>query len=521
MTYLTKYLLLLLIAWTIPVLATQHALVVGINQYKHVNKFKQLKNLEGAVNDAKLLRNALHAAQVQLPETRVLLDAKATRSAFLNAWQDMLKQAKPGDTLIVTFSGHGGQQPDTKPLDEKDNKDETLMFHDFDPNHPSQGRITDDELRGHLNKAADYNILFVVDACHSGGLRRLMVAKPLGRVRSGGFWNLETLPLPTLSTESDEDKFPEHVTMITAVESDSLLVREEKLLDNKWHGALSWYFAKALYGEADGDNNGHLERNELERFLTEKIRTKTNNWQIPKLLPRADTKSVLSLPKATFEPPPLKPKIADIAIIVENTRVPNGLKHVRHVNQSLAFDLRFVGKNQQVEVFNNTGDKVITTLPSDALNFWQRLIEKERLLKILETQFDMRLKPIKITLRDGNKSYKEGEVQQFSIAPNDPKLNALTLFNLAGNGKLQFLYPLIQYEDPQIVEQFPYKLPPMKVRPPFGGDDLVAVLCKQPAIGLHTLLIKAQPNIPKPKQILSQLRGNTCQVGQYAFFSSE
>jgi hypothetical protein len=522
MTYLTKFLLLLLLAWTIPVLATQHALVVGINQYKYANKFKQLKNLEGAVNDAKLLRNALQAAQVQLPETRVLLDAKATRSAFLNAWEDMLKQAKPGDTLIVAFSGHGGQQPDTAPLDEKDNKDETLMFHDFNPNHASQGRITDDELRGLLNKAAPYNILLIVDACHSGGLKRSMAAKPLGQIRSGGFWNL-TLSLPTLSTESDEDKFPEHVTMITAVDKDILVVREEKLLDNKWHGALSWYFAKALYGEADGNKNQHLERDELERFLTEKVRTKTNHWQIPKLLPRADTKSVLSLPKATFEPPPLKPKVADIAIIVENTHVPSSLKHVRYVNQSLAFDLRFVGKNQQVEVFNNTGDKVITTLPSDALNLWQRLINKERLLKILETQFDMRLKPVKITLHEGDKLHQKGEVRNFSIAPSDTRLNALTLFNLAGNGKLQFLYPLIRYKDPQIVKQFPYKLPPMKVTSPFGGDDLVAVLCKQPAIGLHTILAKSHKKfvLPTPKAILSELRGNTCQVGQYAFFSSE
>ncbi|RKZ73517.1 MAG: hypothetical protein DRQ57_14155, partial [Gammaproteobacteria bacterium] len=516
MTYFTRFLPLLLLAWTIPVLAAQHALVVGINQYKHANELKKLTNLEGAVNDAKLLRDALHDAQVQLPERRVLLDAKATRFAFIDAWKDMLEQAKPGDTLIVTFAGHGGQQPDTKPLDDEiDNKDETLMFHDFNPNHPNQGRITDDELRGLLNRAGFYNILLIVDACHSSGLKRSMAAKPLGRVRSGGFWNL-TLPLPTLPTESDEDRFPEHVTMITAVDNDILQVREEKLLDNKWHGALSWYFAEALHGKADGNKNGYLERNELERFLTEKVRTKTNNLQIPKLLPRSDTKSVVSLPKATFEPPPLKPKVADIAIIVENARVPSGLKNVRYVNQFQTFDLRFVGKNRYTEVFNNTGDKVITTLPSDALNLWQRVIDKERLLKILETQFDMRLKPIKITLHDGDKSYKEGEVQQFSIAPSDTNLNALTLFNLAGNGELQFLYPLIQYKDTLIVKQFPYKLPSMEVTLPFGGDDLIVVLCKKPAKGLHTLLKKNQPNIPAPEKILKQLRGNTCQVGQYA-----
>ncbi len=90
MTYFTKIFPLLLLAWNIPVLATQHALVVGINQYKHTNELKKLTNLKGAVNDAKLLRDALREAQVQLPERRVLLDANATRSAFLRAWRDML-----------------------------------------------------------------------------------------------------------------------------------------------------------------------------------------------------------------------------------------------------------------------------------------------------------------------------------------------------------------------------------------------------------------------------------------------
>ncbi|KHD05081.1 hypothetical protein PN36_30815 [Candidatus Thiomargarita nelsonii] len=72
---------------------------------------------------------------------------------------------------------------------------------------------------------------------------------------------------------------------------------------------------------------------------------------------------------------------------------PAGLKHIRHVKQ--AFDLRFVKKAQQIEVFNQTGDK-ITTLSER--NAWQPVINKARLLKTLATQFDMRLKPIRIHL---------------------------------------------------------------------------------------------------------------------------
>jgi len=418
----------------------------------------------------------------------------------VRAWQDMLKQAEPGDTLILSFSGHGGQQSDTPPLDEKDGKDETLIFHDFDPRQPTQGRITDDELYGMFKEASAYQILFVADSCHSSGMVRSM-KKPSGRFRNGGgFWNIKpSAPpsLPILPTQGDESNKPlSHVTLITAVNSDSLKV-SETTINNKQHGALSWFFAKALSGQADGNRNGFLERSELDDFLQEKIRDKMNNLQEPKLRPRADMQPVIKLP---YQLQPQRPNISKVAIVVENTSAPRGLNPVHFVNANQTFDLRFMGQGEQTDVFNNTGDKV-TTLPSFALKPWQNLINKERLLKVLETQFDMHLNPIQITLREGDGLHKKGEKLHFSIAPGDKMegLKALTLFNLAGNGELQFLYPITEYGNPLNVQHFPYTPPRITVTPPFGGDDLVAVLCKKPAKGLHRLLKKTQPNIPEPE----------------------
>ena len=127
------------------------------------------------------------------------------------------------------------------------------------------------------------------------------------------------------------------------------------------------------------------------------------------MLPRADREVVVTLPSgSTFAPPPTQPNISDIAIVVENASAPS-LKHVRLFNLRQAFDLRFVGTNRGTEVFNNTGDK-ITTLSSNAPNHWQRVVDKERLLRALETQFDMRLKPIRIDLREGDKLHKKGPI---------------------------------------------------------------------------------------------------------------
>ncbi|HEC83650.1 MAG: hypothetical protein DRR08_10425 [Candidatus Parabeggiatoa sp. nov. 2] len=43
------------------------------------------------------------------------------------------------------------------------------------------------------------------------------------------------------------------------------------------------------------------------------------------------------------------------------------------------------------------------------------------------------------------------------------------------------MYPLQWRNHSPIIRQFPYRLPPNGVVPPFGGDNLVAVLCTRVA----------------------------------------
>jgi hypothetical protein len=487
---------------------SQHALVIGIDHYQHPD----IMTLRGAVNDAKLLRDALRQAGVKLPDDRILLNAQATRNAFIKAWRNMLKQAQPGDTLILTFAGHGGQEPDKAPRGEKDNKDENLIFQDF--NGTSGGRITDDELYGLFKQASNYKILAVIDACHSSGMVRSNILS-ITRLsfRTAGFFNIQADRSTTLP-KSDEGEHHSHVTLLTAVNKDKLQV-PETVLNKKYHGALSWFFAQAISGKADGNQNGYLERDELERFLTQKVSTQMKQLQKPKLLPQSDKVSVFKL-APTPQPPKPSPLIPDIAIAVENGKAPADLKHVQHVKQ--AFDLRFVRKARQTEVFNQTGDKITTLSRTDA---WQPIIDKVRLLETLATQFDMRLKPIRIHLREGDKLHQKGTFLHFTISPGDhsENLKALTLFGLGAKGELQFLYPIIEYNDSLLVYRYPYSLPPITVGPSLGEENLVVVLCPTPAKGLHALLLRVQPKLPAPEQLLPHLRD--CQVGQYAVFSGE
>jgi len=498
----------------------QHALVIGINKYQYASP--NLTNLKGAVNDARLLRDTLRQVGISLPDEQVLLNGDATVAAFQNAWQNLLTKAKPGDTLILTYSGHGGQQTDTYPLGERDNRDESLLFHDFNPHQPTQGRITDDELYGLLKKASDYNIVLLVDACHSSGMVR-SEAKPSGSIRFGGFWEIQpevpSPPVPNEQRLQEDDNQPlPHVTLITAVEYDKFLV-SETTINGQWHGALSWYFAQALKGNADGNQNGLLERTELARFLGEKVHHEMNYMQTPKLVPTQEMSVIRLLQSQLVSESPSSPNnIPNITVFVENASAPSSLKYVRFAKSPQAVDLRFIVNNQETDLFNNTGDKV-ATLRSNSKH-WQPVINKARLLKALAMQFDMRLKPINIRLREGDGLHKGGKTLHIDIKPGDQRLNALTLFNLAGNGKLQLLYPLSYHN--KVVRAFPYTYK-VKVAPPYGGEHLIAVLCEKPATDLHKLLADSEPKIPEPEKILAQLHkdDNRCQVGQHAFFSSE
>jgi metacaspase-1 len=94
----------------------------------------------------------------------VLLTKKATRAAMLAAMRSAAKALKAGDLFLMTYSGHGGQVPDTNG-DERDRKDETWCLFD--------GQLIDDELYFELSKfGAGVRVLVLSDSCHSGSVTR-------------------------------------------------------------------------------------------------------------------------------------------------------------------------------------------------------------------------------------------------------------------------------------------------------------------------------------------------------------
>ena len=159
--------------------STLRALVVGIDHYRDFEgEDGALQNLGGAVNDARDIAGTLRGMGIS--DLTVLENRQATRESMTSAWDELLERSVPGDTVLFTFAGHGGQETEKFKGTETDGKDEVLLLGGFRTKGPgSRERIFDNELFAWFQKAGKggVRVIFVADSCHSGTLTRSIDAR--------------------------------------------------------------------------------------------------------------------------------------------------------------------------------------------------------------------------------------------------------------------------------------------------------------------------------------------------------
>ncbi len=146
---------------------SKKALCIGINNYPGTHM-----DLSGCVNDANDWSQALQARGYGVT---TLLDAQATKAAMAQAMSSLIGGGASGDSLVITFSGHGTYQPDADG-DEVDGLDEALCPHDI---QTGGGALTDDEIRVIFGaRKPGVRVLFIADSCHSGTVNRAAPSEP-------------------------------------------------------------------------------------------------------------------------------------------------------------------------------------------------------------------------------------------------------------------------------------------------------------------------------------------------------
>ncbi|MDD3355240.1 caspase family protein [Zoogloea sp.] len=136
------------------------AICIGINDYPGTQN-----DLSGCVNDANDWAAALSARGFTV--TR-LIDAQATRNAMVSAMSSLISGAARGDTVAITYSGHGTWVPDRNG-DESDGRDEGLCPWDIGS---GQVLLDDDIAQIFARRAAGVRVLLISDSCHSGSVTR-------------------------------------------------------------------------------------------------------------------------------------------------------------------------------------------------------------------------------------------------------------------------------------------------------------------------------------------------------------
>lgn len=116
---------------------------------------------------------------IEEADVRTLLGREATHAGFSEGMKWLAAQARPQDSAIIYFNGHGASVPDQPPLEEVDKRDEAFVLYHSDNKRYSWREalnkkfiMLDDEFNVLMKKIpARYKVL-IADSCHSGTLSK-------------------------------------------------------------------------------------------------------------------------------------------------------------------------------------------------------------------------------------------------------------------------------------------------------------------------------------------------------------
>ena len=501
-------------------LAEVRALVIGIDAYQHGSPLK------GAVSDAQDVAQALR--QLGVTDLTLRLNQEVTRDRLAQDWVELLARSQSGDTLVLTYAGHGSQEPERVEGNEQDGKDEVLLLAGFSDTGPgTRERLVDDELYQWFREANDrgLELLFVADACHSGTLTRGVDPRAGGgRVRYSAYTITDDeldLPIPTPAAGGSGGEDLPRLTFLAAGQENQK-VPEVDLLDTQGHpsprGALSWAFARALEGQADQDSDARLTRDEINRFVRANVRAIAEARQTPNLLPMGDEgRVVLPVSAATTRSTTLAhwPE-ARVRILASDERsaaaLAEELTGISRVAEGEDADLILDLRARQA--ISGQGDVLARDLVRPAL---QTLIDKWRGLEKLKFERLGDRLTMRVLPNDG--THRQGEEMAFEI--DDIRLPYLVFFSLSGDGTLNFHYPLP--DDPETLPPGQPVKVAFKVTPPFGADHIIAVASDQ-SLGELTALLRSLDGKPAPRPaveaVIAAIRQGRRQLGLQGLYTA-
>ena len=187
--------------------AEKYSLLVGINDYapKQEDGKRGEGDLSGCENDVRTMKTILSKAgfKSDAAHQKVILSTAATGQAIVDGLVWLINSAKPEDTVVFYYSGHGTYSLDSRSQnkDEQDGYDEAICPTD----DKTGGIILDDDIQLATSMMKSKNITLIFDCCFSGGTNRIDAKDPrtvdpfrLTGVRNRKRSNVEAATVPLL-----------------------------------------------------------------------------------------------------------------------------------------------------------------------------------------------------------------------------------------------------------------------------------------------------------------------------------
>jgi hypothetical protein len=224
--------------------AETHALLIGVDAYASPKHPK----LRAAVADADDLLHVLRARGVS--DAQALTNEQATREGFEQAWSDLTKRAKSGDTIIVTFAGLGTRVPEVGPERRSPGGwNNGFILYPYDEKAQPQQILLDVDLYDLFKAQSDrgVKIFWLVDASHAGAggccdLDLIIAKKPV-RFETYDIVAAPPPPTPPASTFHPRPPIP---GLVAFSATDERFPVEEVPINGELRGALSWSVARAF-----------------------------------------------------------------------------------------------------------------------------------------------------------------------------------------------------------------------------------------------------------------------------------
>jgi uncharacterized caspase-like protein len=522
------------------------ALVIGVDDYQHVRKLK------GATADARDIASTLKAMGVS--DVTTLINDQVDRSSVLREVSALVERTKTNDLIFMSIAGHGTQEPERVKGSEPDGMQDVFLLTGFEPAAAgSQQRILGSEFN-HFIKQFELRgakVIFIADTCHGGGMAREI--DPRAEEMSFRQVPPYTLLVDTLQPVSDSNDPRseldlDHTAFLAAVDRSTKAPEVRIPGVEGLRGALSYAVARALEGNADADHDGKVTLKELFANVRQVVYQLSDQRQnvvtmtSPNLSPETDVAFGLTRGVALIQgsiedsrpsapapstPPGNAPAPASLPSTPDAARLDTPIR-VAALDGKMTYFPNLTAHDAKVQAVQPTDNPDLIWDPvshdviawGDVIAYGVNLADLPavidrtaaiRALKRISTQSPqvMRISP------DDRQHHNDQTVE---IDLSDAAGRGLVVFNVSGDGTIQMLYPIGSDASP--AQSANLKLP-LRVREPFGADQIVAITSKQRLVDLEKVLLQVNRRRASGQVIksLERYMPADARVGSIGFFT--